>query len=367
MKNNFYHKLFFSILTLFFIGCFSANAQSINLNSITPNTHPLTLPQTSTGYTNTNGQSGITFVIRNDNPYPAILDSVGLYMRNTFTSGIQLWYTSTNLSGVPFPVSTAGGWTNAASLATFTSAPSLVGPGAYNPVFNNINFLIPANTVYRFIVVLTAGTGLNYTTAGAATTPDSFANSGVSLLVGDHQIGGQNVGYGMSGNLPGSGSFNPRAFGGKVSLSLLSTPCSGTPNHDTVVGNMNPCPGVTTCYSLAGNNPNSGLSYQWFQSVVSANGPWTATSAIDTNSFFCTIPPQPGPTWYMAVTTCDTSMLTDTATAIMVTPQTFDPYGPCYCYTSIPTATNDENIGQVTVGTFVNPTPPPHNIQILIL
>jgi len=340
MKN--YLKSFLCLCFLF-AGLLS-QGQQVNINTIAPNTHPLTIPQTSAGYPGTNGSNGITFVINNTNPYPVILDTVKQWFLTNATNSYNLWVSATSLSGT----STAAAplWTNLVTNASVTTVAN-----TQTPVFSNLNYTIPGNTRLRFHM---NGNNIRYATAGAATSPDSFNNSGVALIVGDYQIGGQNVGIGGS-----AFSFQPRGFAGTVSLSLLSTPCFGQPNHDTVTGNMNPCPGVTTCYGLTGNNPNSGLSYQWFQSSTSATGPWTLTNLNDTNSFFCIIPPQPGPTWYMAVTTCDTSGLTDTATAIMVTPATYSPFSPCYCGNSSATSTALEDIGQFNIATLSNPTPAP--------
>ncbi len=349
MKKNYCSRVLFLIILLF--ATHFSHAQ-LNINTMTPASHPLTIPQVSTGYNHFNGSDGITFVINNTNPYPAILDSIRCFNYGSGSTTYTLWASTTSLSGG------AGGAPAAPLWTQITTSTVNVTAGQMNTLFTNLNYNIPGNARLRFQISATLN-NIEYATADGianTTTPDSFANSGVGLMVGDYQINGQNVGYGGDGL-----NFNPRAFKGQIFFHVLSTPCIGTPNHDTVVGNMNPCPGISTCYSLMGNNPNSGLAYQWLQSTVSASGPWTIM-LNDTNSFMCTTPPVPGPTWYTCVTTCISSGLSDTATAIMVTPQVWSPYSPCYC-TQVPVATNDENIGQITLGTLINPTVAPPQVN----
>ena len=197
-------------------------------------------------------------------------------------------------------------------------------------------------------------------------------NPAASLVFEIYQAGtgGGNL-LSQNTSLPGNRIYGGQAAAGGVlgnglvdfGFDLIpNTPCTGMPTAGTTTGPANPCPGVLSTYFLTGATLASGLTYQWISSTVSCTGPWNIM-LNDTNSSMSTFPPVGMTTYYRCVVTCTSSMLSDTSTCLAVTPQLWSPYSPCYCYNSVPTATNDENIGQVTVGAFQNPTPPPPQIN----
>lgn len=163
----------------------------------------------STGYTGTNnsGTNGfITFVIYNNSGAPIFLTDVGNWTDNSYNNTTStLWYSSTNLSGT---VGTLGApdWTKVAdNTVSGITATSL----SVNNVITGMTFLIPDNTTYRF-ALHTTGTNRYSGFTGNPASPNNFSANGVTLYVGDHQISGQNVGYGMT--------FNPRFFTGSITF-----------------------------------------------------------------------------------------------------------------------------------------------------
>jgi len=302
-----------------------------------------------TGYTPNNGQNGITFVIQNTNPYPAVLNSVANYF-GTFGSGtgnFTLWYTSTALSGTS--TVSAPAWSPVASVTGVTCS-----PGMQTTVFPLLAFTIPANTTYRFFLESPSFT-LDYVNSGAGVTPNTFTNTGVSLIVGDAVIAGQAVGYGGG---PLGLVFTPRSFVGSVGLTLLSSPCVGQPTAGTATAlPNNPCPGIPVTLSLTGTTAASGIAYQW-QRASSPTGPWTTaglTAATTNPSFYL---PAPGSTtWYRCIVTCTNSGLNDTSNvtgAVVVQPYSIS--SSCWCIPTYATGGGGDNITNVTLGTLSNNT-----------
>lgn len=312
-------------LAMVLISVLSLNAQ-ITLNTTVG----------STGYTGTNSSgsnSFITFVIDNTTGGSILLQDVANWT-STVDNGATytLWYSTTNLSG---PVGTLAGpaWTTVASntVSGITNTALSV-----NNVITNMNFLIPAGVVYRF-TLHTTGTN-RYSGTGAGTcTPNTFTNSGTSLRVGDHQIGGLNVGYGATNN--------PRFFTGAITF-IPATPCAGQPTAGTVAATANPvCPSVPTALSLNGATLGSGLTYQWQSSpdgITYTNIPGATSGAYNAV--------QTTDTYYQCVVTCTSSGLSSTSTPLLVTTNTFI---NCYC-TSGATSTADEEILNVSIGTMNN-------------
>jgi len=320
----------------------NANAQYININTATPNVHPLTVPQTSTGYFNNNGSGAITFVINNTNPFPAVFDTLKYYFTSGQTANYQLWYSATSLSGNNGGAAVAApAWTQAMNASVAITANQM------NVVFGGIGLSIPPNTRYRFQLI---GAQVRYITAGASTNPDSFYNSGIGLMNGDYQINGQNVGYGQA-----TFGFTPRGFHGEVGLNLLSTPCTGTPVAGTPTGDSVPCPGAAQGYGLIGTSPNSGLTYQWISAATSA-GPWTIIPGA-TNATYGFIPPPGVQTCLRCIVTCTASAGFDTSSAICINPQLWSPTSPCYCTSAATSTFSEEGIGQVTMAATINPNP----------
>ncbi len=302
------------------------------------------------GYTANNGQNGITFVIQNTNPYPAVLNSVSNFF-GTFGSGIAnftLWYSATSLSGAP-GVITAPTWSPVASV-TGVNCPA----GTQTTVFPLLAFSIPAGTTYRFFLESPTIT-LDYVNSGATVTPNVFTNNGVSLIVGDATIAGLGVGFGGPASGP---TFNPRSFIGSVSLTLLSSPCVGTPTAGIASAlPANPCPGIPVTLSLSGTTAASGITFQWYRAPSPA-GPWTTaglTTAQSNPSYYT--PPPGSTTFYRCIVTCTNTGLTSTSNATSaVIVQPWSATGPCWCTPTYANGGTQDHIINVTLGTLTNNT-----------
>jgi hypothetical protein len=107
-------------------------------------------------------------------------------------------------------------------------------------------------------------------------------------------------------------------------ITLVNTPCSGTPDAGTVVSTANPvCSGIDFTLSLTGTTMASGLSYQWQSSPDSST--WTnisgATNATLTNSQLIA-------TYYRCIVTCSNSGLSSNSISLYVT---MNQPNNCYC------------------------------------
>ncbi|MBK7762134.1 MAG: T9SS type A sorting domain-containing protein [Bacteroidetes bacterium] len=303
-----------------------------------------------TGYTPNNSSGGITFLIENTNPYPAVLNTLSYFSSTAVTRDYTLWASSSSLSGLSFPPALPL-WSPVASVTGVAMA-----AGVQTMIFPFLTFNIPAFTSYRFYLT---SSNVQYTgigTFGGTTgcSPLTFSNAGVNFKNGEVLIGGQNVGY-------GGGNFTPRAFTGSVGLTVLSTPCSGQPNAGTATAAPNnPCPGTNITLNLTGSTAASGLAYQW-QRASTPSGPWLTLPGATTVPYFY-MPPPGSTTFYRCIVVCTFSGLNDTtvATTPAVVVQSWTPFSPCYCGSTV-TATTLADIGQFGMGTFNNPaiTPTP--------
>jgi hypothetical protein len=324
-----------------------SKSQVISFNTVTQGT--------GTVYGN-NGQNGITFVIQNTNGFPAVLTEVGNYFTTSGTSNVELWFSSTSLSGAPGAVTSANGWTQIASgTATINnSTPFNATVGTYNSLFTGLTFTIPANTTYRFF--LGSSITLEYTgiTNPTGAIPVNFSNTGVNLQIGEHLIGGNFVGFG--GPVTGP-TFNPRAFTGGVTLNLLSTPCSGTPTAG--ISNAtptNPCPGSNVNLSLTGQTSAGNLSFQWLLSSTGNPGTWSPIAGATTAAYNY-VPLAGSTNYFRCIVTCTNSSLFDTSVVVgPITTQPWSPTSPCYCGTSTATSNLYGDILNFTMSTLNNTT-----------
>lgn len=184
-------------------------------------------------------EPGVAFIISNTNSYPIVLKTIDVLTgSNQNGNTFYLKYSATSLSGPP----TGGNlWPIVA-----TAVQGTVSTTAIHPMFTNINFTIPANTTYRFLV---HNSGSAWYYGGATTTPNSFSNGGVLLGRGDYMIASQVVGY--AGGTPNYNAFNPRfwcgtiifepAIANNLSATRILTPannssvCANTPIDVSVV------------------------------------------------------------------------------------------------------------------------------------
>ncbi|TVQ79988.1 MAG: T9SS C-terminal target domain-containing protein [Flavobacteriales bacterium] len=188
----------FSILLLLSVLVFPLRAQIVLTTA------------TGTGYDGGNGVGGdaaVTFVIENTSSNAYIFNELDMFWQTANSnSNIELWVSSTDLSGLPNIAAPA--WSQIA-----TGGPVIVPTNGYYPTLNNIAYIIPANSVLRFAV--RSSNGIRYSGPAGPPAPSSFTMSGVSLHSGDFQINGQNIGYG--GAFP-SPTNQPRWFTGGVTL-----------------------------------------------------------------------------------------------------------------------------------------------------
>lgn len=193
--------------------------------------------------------SGITFSVQNTNGSAVILRGVD-YHSYTGTHTWELWYSATSLTGNPGPITTAAGWTRIAGPTPVTNSVTGV-----IPIFSNMNFSIPANTTYRFVIGNTH-TQISY--GAASSTPNIFSAIGVNLLVGNNNATGYAGNY-----VTPNWAFQPRFFNGKIHVEpgqpCVNPPTAGTPTvSDTAV-----CANTSIDLSLVGNSSGMNLTFQW--------------------------------------------------------------------------------------------------------
>lgn len=249
------------------------------------------------------GVSGITFVIENNNSSPWLLNDLQVYFKTASNGAtVDLWYTSTSLSGSPSIVSPTWAKVNT------TSATITVAANGFVPVFTGLNFLIPANTTYRFAVQ--SSSSISYSGSGVI-TPNSFTVNGLTLKCGDAQVSGAAVGYG--GAFPSSLTNTPRYFTGAVTL-VPAGPCTNPPVAGTTVASSSlVCVGAPVNLSLTGATFGTGQTFQWQSSTDNVN--WTNISGATSSS--ATVNPAAN-TYYRAGVTCGA---TTYSTSVLVSTQ----------------------------------------------
>lgn len=215
----------------------------------------------TTGYDGANGLASvgcITFAVQNSNPYAINLESIETFKSATYLNTpatIELWYTAVALSSSS--AIAAPDWVNA---ATTTLSTATIG---YNKVFSGLTFSIPANTTYRFALVSNTGIAYSGNTSGSC-SPQTLSADGVTLLMGEAQIAGANVGY--SGNNYNA-TTTPRWFTGAISF-IPSIPCTTPPNAGIATTSKTiACSGSLFNLSLSGATSGTGLTYQWQDSM----------------------------------------------------------------------------------------------------
>lgn len=341
------NKKLFILIALTLI-CRLLNAQTITISPTV----------TGTGFLPYNNSSGgISFLIQNTNPFPAVLTQLTYWNSTAVTRDYVLWQAPTSVvMPVTFPLTLASGF----SPIAFVNGVNM-GAGVQTVIFPALSYTIPANTAYRFYLTSstveytgTAITPLPPTppTGVSGVSPLVFSNSGVNLMVAEAQFAGQYVGW-------GGGNFSPRAFLGSVTLNLLSSPCVGQPTAGTASASPNnPCPGTNVTLQLTGTTAASGLAYQWQRSTT-GGAPWFTIPGATSNPYLYTPPPS-STTFYRCIVTCTFSGLNDTSniTSPAVVVQPYSVTSPCYC-NSLVTNTTTSDIGRFALGTYSNPTVAP--------
>ena len=264
----------------------------------------------SSGYTGTNsGGTGqpITFIISNTSPVAVLLTDVGDWTSSTDNGKtFTLYYSTSSLSGTPGTLTTPT-WNQIASNTVSGIGSSTL---AVNTVISGMNFLIPANTMYRFALHTTGSRRYSGTGPGTA-SPNTFTSNGVALIVGDFQINSAYVGYGATNS--------PRFFTGSITF-VPALPCVSPPTAGVGSASAsNVCSGSTIQLSLTGNSMGTGQTYQW-EGSASATGPFTAVAAAAPSpSLSTTITSS---TYYRAAVTCGASTVYSD-TILVTTPPLF--------------------------------------------
>jgi hypothetical protein len=129
----------------------------------------------------------------------------------------------------------------------------------------------------------------------------------------------------------------------------IVAPCTAPPTVGATTAASNPvCPSVNNTLSLAGLSTGTGQTYQW---QSSADGVTYTNIAGATNPTY--VSNITAPTYFQAVITC--SGQSSTSTPVFVT---LNGFMNCYC-TSNATSTADDDIGQITLGSFAYPATAP--------
>lgn len=290
MRNR-YSSAFLCVLSFSFLLSFFAVGKLQAQTTIT------TLPNPPyNGGNSLGGPSNITFVLNNTNPFPVNLTEIGNWCTTTENGSIwQLYFTATALSGTSTDV-TAAPWT----LVATSGATTVAATGITSLNFTGLSFTIPAATQYRFALRNTGPGNTRYSGTGSAITPNSFTDGGVTLLGGDAQIAGVNVGYSGTGTAL---TLTPRYFTGFVKFEPAG-PCTNPPTPGTVSSTaLTACLGVPFTLSLSGGTGGTGQTYQW--QISTDNIVWTdipgATSATLTTS-------QTSSNYYRCIVTCGASV-----------------------------------------------------------
>jgi hypothetical protein len=245
LKNNYFMiKKYLSFLTLLLIASAPVFSQTTLF----------------TGFTNNNGSGTVTFNLENTNNYDVIITSIEGVVGTSGTTTAGMWYKTTPISGSPGNISSANGWTLAAS-GTFTG----VSTSSNNTqVFlSNLTFILPANTTYGMAVCAYSGSSGRQRYSTISGNPNISAG-GVILHTG--------VGIGYGGGVPPATPGNsPRGWIGKITFMPA---CEGP-------SNLNATNITTTDADISWNAVAGSLGYEYVldQSSASPSGPGTATTA----------------------------------------------------------------------------------------
>jgi len=225
---------------------------------------------TTTTFANNNGNGTVTFNLQNTNSYDVIITDIAGVTSSSGTVNVEFWYKTTPLSGSPGNISTANGWTQAAT-GTITGIANS-STTVTQPFLSNMNFILPANTTYAIAIFATSQ---RYSTISAGTT--TISAGGVNLITGT------NIGYG-GGTPPATPGNSPRGWIGTITF-IPAVPCTSPPNGGVAtISDATPCTGSSVLLGVTGHSSGTGQTYQW-EEASSLAGPWTAiTGATNTNA-----------------------------------------------------------------------------------
>src|SRR5690606_11792427 len=171
---------------------------------------------------------------------------------------------------------------------------------------------IPGNTTLRFALVK-PNSGPQYAGSGS----NIFSAGGVNLLLGNHQIAGQDVGY--------AATIANRYWAGSITF-MPADPCTGQVSAGAATASVtDACGAVPFNLSLNGATLATGITYQWQSSPAGAN---TFTDIPGATNMNYTVNNQTAATDYRCVVVCTNSNTTDTSTVVSVGQ---NPFTECYC------------------------------------
>lgn len=236
----------------------------------------------TTNFASGNGNSTITFNVRNNNGYPVTLTTID---SRTFAAGatnVSAYFKPSAINGAPGAISAANGWNQ------FGSA-SITGTGTgVQPFMTGLSLVIPAGATYGICVqAVTAANGFNLSYSTLTAGNYVFSSGGCDI------ISGTNIGYGGV-NVPAAPTFTPRGFIGSVGLVASFPACTSpartvtvTVNQPTTLNAALPADqtictdkvATFTASVTAGTGPHS---YQW---QVSTNGGNTFTNVANSGVY----------------------------------------------------------------------------------
>lgn len=206
-----------------------------------------------------------------------------------------------------------------------------------------------------------ATTASSYTTpAGAVTSSISvdpvFVNENTNLepqAVGTDQVAGFTPQAWVTSDVVCNtrASFSPNDLGAYAYNVVY---CAGTPSSSTSVSTTpSACSGVPFTLSLGTTYAGIGFTYQW---QSSADGITFTNIAGATNKFYTTS--LTAQTVYQCIITCSVSSASTTSTPVTVALNSFL---NCYCASNA-TSTADDDLGQVSIGSLLNPSTAPSSL-----
>ena len=237
----------------------------------TVNSLPPAAVTPTTAFANNNGNSTITFNVKNNNAYPVTLSSVSSIVLAAGTTQASLYAKAGAINGAPGAISTANGWNQVGTTATFTAT----GGGAVEPMLTGLNLTIaPGQTYGICLQAVTGGAAANlaYSTLAAGTY--TVTAGGCSITTGD------NIGYGGV-NVPAAPTFTPRGFIGTVGLIPAISGACTSPAKTVVVTVNQPisitaqpvntaaCTDKSATFTVAATGTTP--SYQWQVSIDNGN------------------------------------------------------------------------------------------------
>jgi subtilisin-like proprotein convertase family protein len=237
----------------------------------TVNSLPPAAVTPTTAFANNNGNSTITFNVKNNNAYPVTLSSVSSIVLAAGTTQASLYAKAGAINGAPGAISVANGWNQVGTTATFTAT----GGGAVEPMLTGLSLTIaPGQTYGICLQAVTGGAAANlaYSTLAAGTY--TVTAGGCSITTGD------NIGYGGV-NVPAAPTFTPRGFIGNVGLIPAISGACTSPAKTVVVTVNQPisitaqpvnaaaCTDKSATFTVAATGTTP--SYQWQVSIDNGN------------------------------------------------------------------------------------------------